>query len=136
MKVMVTAEQRDALYDQLLDRLSGIDDIPLAIKLGNHELAKRLGREYSDELRLLDDLGYGDGDGKPVELTVPAEVLRRLLPRLRQLSHDLTGSQESEWAEARQLKDRNRLVSEACEAVLNGLDEQGTSGPDGPDLST
>jgi hypothetical protein len=74
----VTAAQRDALYDQILDRLSGIGDIEVAIRAENYDAAERIGREYSDDLRLLlDDLGVGDGGGGPVELTVPPEVLRR-----------------------------------------------------------
>jgi hypothetical protein len=119
----VTAAQRDALYDQILDRLSGIGDIEVAIRAENYDAAERIGREYSDDLRLLlDDLGVGDGGGGPVELTVPPEVLRRVLPRLRKLVLDHTAGLEPEWAEVQGLKERNRLVSEACEAVLAGLD--------------
>ena len=32
MSLTITAAQRDALYDQILDRLSGIGDIELAIQ--------------------------------------------------------------------------------------------------------
>jgi hypothetical protein len=81
MSLAITAAQRDALYDQILDRLSGIGDIEVAIQSENYDAAERIGREYSDDLRLLlDDLGIGDGDGEPVELTAPPEVLRRILP--------------------------------------------------------
>jgi hypothetical protein len=69
----------------------------------------------------LDDLGLGDGNGEPVELTTPPEVLRRVLPRLRDLAENLTASQEPEWIEAGYVKERNRLVSEACVAVLPKL---------------
>jgi hypothetical protein len=66
MSLTITAAQRDALYDQILDRLSGIGDIELAIQLENYDAAERLGREYSDDLRLLlEDLGIGDGSGEP-----------------------------------------------------------------------
>jgi hypothetical protein len=129
MSLTITAAQRDALYDQILDRLSGIGDIELAIQLENYGAAERIGREYSDDLRLLlDDLGIGDGSGDPVELTMPAELLRRILPRLRETAMNHTASLEPQWAEARELKERNRLVSEACEAVLTGLDRTGTGG--------
>ena len=70
MSLTITAAQRDALYDQILDRLSGIGDIELAIQAENYDDAERIGRDYSDDLRLLlDDLGIGEGDGEPVELT-------------------------------------------------------------------
>jgi hypothetical protein len=122
MSLTITPEQRDALYDQILDRLSGIGDIELAIGLENYEAAERLGREYSDELRLLlEDLGIGAGSGEPVELSAPPALLRRVLPRLRDLARNHTASLEPEWSEARELERRNWLVEEACEAVLVGL---------------
>jgi hypothetical protein len=124
MSLTITAKHRDALYDQILDRLSGIGDIELAIHLKNYDTAKRLSREYSDDLLLLlDDLGFGSGNGEPIELTSSPEMLRRILPRLRDLAENHTASLEPEWTEGREIKERNRLVSEACEAVLAGLDE-------------
>jgi hypothetical protein len=129
MNLTITASQRDALYDQILDRLSGIGDIEVAIRSENYSDAERLGREYSDDLRLLlDDLGLGEGSGEPVDLTSPPEVLRRVLPRLRSLAERHNTSLESEWTEAKELKERNRLVSEACEAVLAGLDRPKADG--------
>ncbi|HEX4730466.1 MAG TPA: hypothetical protein VH299_04320 [Solirubrobacterales bacterium] len=129
MSLTITAAQRDALYDQILDRLSGIGDIELAIQLENYDAAERLGREYSDDLRLLlEDLGIGDGNGEPVELSAPAAVLRRVLPRLRELAQRHTASLEPEWIEASHIKERNRLVSEVCEAVLADLDRTATGG--------
>jgi hypothetical protein len=125
----ITAAQRDALHDQLLDRLSGIGDIELAIHSEDFDNAERLGREYCDDLRLLlDDLGLGDGSGEPVELTAPPEVLRRVLPRLRKRAEDHTAGLEPEWIEVGEVKERNRLVSEACEAVLASLNRAQTSG--------
>jgi hypothetical protein len=123
MSPTITAAQRDALYDQILDRLSGIGDIELAIDLERYEVATRLGREYSDDLRLLaEGLGFGEGSGAPVELTVPAEVLRRALPRLRKLAESHTASLAAERAEASELEERGRLVSEACDTVMASLD--------------
>lgn len=122
MTVTITSAQRDALYDQILDRLSGIGDIELAIQSEDYDAAERLGREYSDDLRLLvDDLGFGQGDGRPVSLTSPPDVLRRVLPRLRELAEGMAASQEPEWVEVRGLRTRNRLVVEACENVLSSL---------------
>jgi len=122
MSLTITATQRDALYDQILDRLSGIGDIELALRLENYDAAERIGREYSDDLRLLlDDLGIGEGNGRPIELSTDPEVLRRTLPRLRELAEGHTAGLESEWAEAGRLRERNRLVAEACEAVMLGL---------------
>jgi hypothetical protein len=127
MSSTITAAQRDALYDQILDRLSGIGDIEIAIEAKRYDDAERIGRDYSDDLRLLlDDLGVGDGAGKPVALVTPPDVLRRVLPRLRELAEKHSASLEPEWDEGRSIKERNRLVSEACEAVLADLDGTAT----------
>ena len=122
MKATISAEQRDALYDQILDRLTGIGDIEVSIRSGRFEAAERLGREYCDDLRLLvDDLGFGESDGEPVAPTAPAEVLRRTLTRLRDLALGHAASQEAEFAELRQIRDRSRLIAEACASVLDEL---------------
>jgi hypothetical protein len=122
MRITISTEQRDALYDQILDRLSGIGDIEIAVQAGKFETAERLGREFSDDLRLLvDDLGFGDGGSEPIELTSPPEVLRRALPRLRELAVGHSASQEAELAEIRLIGDRSRLIAEACANVLDEL---------------
>ncbi len=94
----------------------------MALRLENYEAAERLAREYCDDLRLLlDDLGIGRGSGAPVALTTPPDVLRRVLPRLRELAEGLNASHEPAWLEARQLRTRNLLVAEACTTVLSDL---------------
>jgi hypothetical protein len=126
MSVIITAAQRDALYDQILDRLSGIGDIEVAIEWENYAAAERLGREYSDDLQLLlDDLGFGNRSGERVELTASPEVLRRIFPRMRQQAESHTASLDAELAQVGEIKERNRLVSEACEIVLADLDRTG-----------
>jgi hypothetical protein len=127
MSLAITGAQRDALYDQVLDRLSGIGDIEVAIRAQNYDIAERIGHEYLDELRLLlEDLGLGEGDGKPVELTAPPELLRRALPRLRRQAESYTASLEPGLIEVREITERNQLVCEACEAVLSELDGSAT----------
>lgn len=124
--VTITAAQRDALYDRILDRLSGIGDVWLAASAENFAVAERLGREYSDELRLLlDDLGLGDGPtGGTIELTSPPDVLRRVFGRLGESAATERAKQEPGWQESRALEDRNRLVAEACQLVLTALDTE------------
>ncbi len=124
MTLMITTGQRDALYDLILDRLSGIGDIELAIKAKNYEAAERLGREYSDDLRLLHDLGFGESCVEPVVLSSPAEVLLRALPRLREVADRLSASIEPKRVEDEELRERNRLISEACGALLIDLGSQ------------
>jgi hypothetical protein len=123
----ITAPQRDALYDQILDRLSGVGDVWLAVCAENYGAAERLGRTYADDLRLLlDDLGWGEGTGEAIELTTAPDILRRALTRLRDAASGLDASQQKERAEVQQSQQRSRLVVEACRDVLEDLD--GVSG--------
>ena len=118
----ISAAQRDALYDLIIDRLSGISDIAKAIQAKKYDHAECIGRDYCDELQLLlDDLGIGERDGKPITLNTPPDVLRRILPRLRERARRYSASLEAQWREGRQIEERNRLASQACEHVLADL---------------
>lgn len=119
----ITAEQRGALYDQILDRLSGIGDIWLAVCAENYDAADRLAQTYADDLRLvLDDLGWGEGQADTIELTTPPDILRRVLTRLRDMAVGLDAGQQKERAEVQESEERNRQVVEACREVLADLD--------------
>jgi hypothetical protein len=123
MTLTITAGQRDALYDQILDRLSGIGDVWIAAEKKDYATAERLSREYSDDLRLvLDDLGFEEKGGGAVELTTPPDVLRRVLDRLRDQAERYAAGRGQEREELRELDERDRLVIDACQAVLTELD--------------
>jgi hypothetical protein len=123
MSPTITAAQRDALCEQIADRLGGIGDIGLAVSAENYDAARRLALEYSDELRLVsEDLGWGEGTGEAIELRTPPDVLQRALTRLRDATVTHEASQQQERAELREIEQRNRLVLEACRQVLADLD--------------
>jgi hypothetical protein len=126
--VAITHDQRDALYDRILDRLSGIGDVWLAASAENYETAERLGREYSDDLRLvLNDLGWGERpDTGAMELTTPPDVLRRVFVRLRDSAAGERVQQQAGWTESRELEERNRLIGEACRLVLAVIGDEGS----------
>lgn len=122
MALVLKPEHRNALYDQLLDRLSGIGDIEIAINSGHLSEAEQIGREYSDDLRLLlDDLGLGERAADQTELSTPRDVLARVLPRLRDQAEAFSQSREGQWREEESLRERDRLVSEACTKLLREL---------------
>ena len=123
MKIRLSAAHRDALYDQILDRLSGIGDVWLAVSKEDYETATKLGREFSDDLRLvLDDLGWGAGPGRTIELKTPPDVLRRVFGRLEELAAGRRQVTDPLLQEVRELEERTRLVLEACRDVLRNLD--------------
>ncbi|MDX6633909.1 MAG: hypothetical protein QOF06_112 [Solirubrobacterales bacterium] len=59
---ILTPDERDALYRSLIVRLTGINDVYIAIEAEDWDLAERLSREFSDLLRLAQDLGLGRGE--------------------------------------------------------------------------
>ncbi len=127
MAPRISAAHRDAVYEHIVNRLTGIDDVWLAVRNEKWERATQLGWEYSDFLRLiLDDLGWDGGPGRSIELTTPADVQRRVFARLRDLTTGLQASEEElpELTEAREREERNRLVVEACDVALAELGEQ------------
>lgn len=122
MSITITAAQRDALYDQILDRLTGIGDIEMAIRTGNLEEAERLAREYADDLQLLvNDLGVGEGTGEAIALISPPQVLRRVLLRLRELAVGHAASLEDALEEIQRIRVRSRHIADACASVLDEL---------------
>jgi hypothetical protein len=123
MSQTISAVERNALYEQVLLHLSGIDGVWFAIKAEDFATANRLGREFSDDLLLvLDDLGWGEHGAQSVTLTTSPQVLRRVLKRLRRVATEQRNLAEEERAEAEQEADRNALVAAVCERVLAGLE--------------
>ncbi|MGH8572688.1 MAG: hypothetical protein ACREX8_08950 [Gammaproteobacteria bacterium] len=84
MPLTVTRAQRDAIYELVVARLSDIESVWLMLKNGDVAEARRLGRAFADELRLLDDLGWAKtSEHEQVTLTVPPLQLTRTITRLR-----------------------------------------------------
>lgn len=128
MSLTITAAQRDALYEHLYIRLSGIEAVWFAVSAGDYARAENLGREFSDALLLvLDDLGWGEHRGEEeIELTTPPKVLRRVLRRLRDAAALQIETEERERADrARTEGEQNQLVKDTCESVLASIGETG-----------
>jgi len=124
--VKITAAERDALYDQIHARLSGIDEVWMAAEVEDWERAGKVGREFSDDLRLiLDDLGWGEGSGEPLELTSPPDVLRRVFTRLRIGAEERRAVEEEERAESSLSEEGTARLLEACRRVLGDLENGG-----------
>jgi hypothetical protein len=117
----INREQRDALYEFLIDQLSRLADLPLAIKHEEYPTAKRLGREFGQYFRLLDDLGWGSDGRAEVALSMPTVELADALARLRaDAKGALDGSADER--ESRELdeeyRQRHTLVFETSSELL------------------
>jgi hypothetical protein len=72
----ITRAQRDAIYEMVISHLTAIGDVWLCIDRREFASAKRLGREFAEDLRLLEDLGWSETiDREAVALTVPPDEL-------------------------------------------------------------
>ena len=122
MSVRITATERDALYEEIEARLSGIDEVWLAVAEEDWARAEAVGREFCDDLRvLLEDLGFGEGSGQALELATSPEVLRRVLTRVQARARVRRASEERERAEQRRAEERTEALLEACRRVLGEL---------------
>lgn len=118
----ITADERDALYDQIYIRLSGIDGLWFATQAEDWESADRLAGELVDELRLvLEDLGWGEGSGEPLRLTTPPDVLRRVLTRMREQAEGAQAAEAEEREESRLREERRQRLMQTCRRVLAEL---------------
>jgi len=125
MAVAISAQQRDALYDQILDHMGGIDDLRMAVARQDFVNAERLARQFADELRLVnEDLGWGEGSGEPVELGCPPELLRRVFARLGEEAEQLARFNAEEERQARELQHRTETVAELCNKALAELEDE------------
>lgn len=131
MSIRITAAERDALYDQIYVRLSGIDDVWIAAQAEDYARADRLAREFADDLQLLiEDLGWGEGRGEPLEIATPPPVLRRVLARMQDRAENLRALEEKERAEGLARQERTERLLKACRRVLAALDtEEVREGP-------
>ena len=120
----ITATQRDLLYEHIMMRLTALNDIAIAVEHGRFEQADRLSIEFADYLRLLhDDLGWGAGAGRPIELETPEDVLRRAFARVKAQAEELIRQDAEEGAERHARQERNQSMWETCGRVLAELDD-------------
>jgi hypothetical protein len=82
--IVINRVQRDAIHRHLRASLYALDDIHMYLSDGGHIRARELRREYEDNMRLLDDLGWeDDAPAESFQLTVEPDVLIRVLERVR-----------------------------------------------------
>lgn len=119
----LTPAQRDALYADLADHLSGIGDLWLALEADDLGRAERLAGEFRDELTfLLNDVGFGErAVGEAVRLSTPAEVLCRVLTRLNARAEESDRAQADERLAVRREEAHSQLVRETCRDLLSRL---------------
>ena len=125
---IINAEQRDAIYDLLLGRLTFLPDLLKAVEQEDFETANRLVREFTEDFRLLADLGWGPDQRSEFPLTIPAANLTAILERLRaEAQGGLSESaEERESREAEEASRRRwRIVVDTASELLAELQGRG-----------
>ncbi|HKI86033.1 MAG TPA: hypothetical protein VKA53_04735 [Thermoanaerobaculia bacterium] len=123
--------QREGLYELIRNHLGSIEDFFVALeRTRDFAKAERLGLEFAEDFRLLQDIGWAERDERETfELTMPPPELMRALNRL----HDEAAAVLTESDERAYRKDdaeteaRFQHGLDACEEVLVGLGPEGGS---------
>jgi len=131
--IKIAAHQRDALYELLRDRLSGVSDICMALESEDYATVERLATRFGEDFRLMRDLGWNpDDDRETVELTMAPLDLMRIAKRLRD---DARGGiagleEERDSVGPPQFIEGFQIVRETCEDILMAVLAELDSGED------
>jgi hypothetical protein len=122
MPVTINRVQRDAMYELVITRLTAIGDVWLSIKRREFGDAKKMGREFAEDLRLLEDLGWGETiDSDTVSLTQPPEELTSALGRLHTEASASVGAYMSRPKDEEALAQRDLAACHALGEILSRL---------------
>lgn len=132
--ITISGPQRDGLYELVRNHLGSVGDLWDALeRKKDFATAARLGLEFGEDFELLEDIGWGEDEGREsVELTMPPHDLMEVLKRLHGEAEQVlvgkgTGREEREADRA--TDERYLRGLDACEELLVKLDErEGRSG--------
>ncbi|HXR30189.1 MAG TPA: hypothetical protein VN752_03505 [Solirubrobacterales bacterium] len=127
---MITKDQRAGLYELVCNHLYSVDDLWTALgRSRDYATAERLGLEFTEDFRLLNDIGWDPGDRREsFELTIPVHDLVETLKRLHDEAEAVLGESPAERRsreEDEATNERLRSGLDACEELLVALDESG-----------
>jgi hypothetical protein len=122
MPLTITREQRDAIYEVVLNHLTGIGDVWIAVQSRDFDYAQKLGRAFAEDLRLLDDLGWAsECHTQTVTLTMPSDDLARAAARLQRRAADSLESYVSRPKDDEEIAERDVAASAAVGDLLGHL---------------
>jgi hypothetical protein len=125
----IDRHQRDGLYELARNHLGSVGELGHALECEkDFGKAERLGLEFGEDFRLLDDIGWQEKDDREsFELTMPPhdlmEVLKRLHNEAEAVLLESGAERESREADA-ETNARFQLGLDACEEVIVDLDDR------------
>jgi hypothetical protein len=125
--IIIDREQRGGLYELVRNHLGSIEDFWVALeRTKDFATAERLGLEFAEDFRLLQDIGWSEHDVREGwVLTMPSHDLAGLLQRLHdEAAHVLieSGSEARSSREDLATNGRFQVGYETCGKVLADLD--------------
>jgi hypothetical protein len=125
--ITIDRDQRDGLYELVRNHLGSIEDFWVALeRTEDFATAERLGLEFAEDFRLLDDIGWRPEEGRETfELSMPSHDLLELLRRLHGEAAALLAESDAEAQASREDAETSRRFQcgyETCEGVLAELD--------------
>lgn len=126
--ITISGPQRNGLYELVRNHLGSVGDLWDALERDkDFATAARLGLEFGEDFELLEDVGWGEDEGREsFELTMPVHDLMELLKRLHDEAEQVLVGKGTE----RQAREDDRATDErylrglnACEELLVRLDE-------------
>jgi hypothetical protein len=120
--ITISGEERNALFNQIADRLTGIDVVYTSLEVRDWETAQRVGQEFADLLRFLcEDIGWGEGGDDVYVLTSPPNVLQRVIGFVHKAALADREVHERERDEAGDDVTEAKQLQEMCERILGSV---------------
>jgi hypothetical protein len=125
--ITITKEQRVGLYELIRNHIAGLGDVWIAMEHdSDFATAERLGLEFTEDVRLLQDIGWHPRDEREVfELTMPVHDLMEVLKRLHDEGERVLTESPAERRSREEDEEVNRRFQiglDACDELLAHLD--------------
>jgi hypothetical protein len=125
--ITIDCDQRGGFYELVRNHLGSIEDLWVAMeRTKDFATAERLGLEFGEDFRLLQDIGWSEYDVRESYLlTMLPHDLMELLRRLHDEAAQVLIESGAEAQSGREDADTDRrfqIGREACEKVLTDLD--------------
>lgn len=126
--ITISGPQRDGLYELVRNHLGSVGDLWDALERDkDFATAARLGLEFGEDFDLLEEIGWGEHEGREsFELTMPVHDLMELLKRLHDEAEQVLhgkGTEREAREDDRATEERYLRGLDACEELLVRLDE-------------
>jgi hypothetical protein len=126
--ITISGPQRDGLYELVRNHLGSVGDLWDALeRTKDFATAARLGLEFGEDFELLEEIGWGEDEGREsFELTMPVHDLTELLKRLHDEAEQVLvgkGTERQAREDDRATEERYLRGLDTCEELLVRLDE-------------